>query len=52
MTNSSPSSISGSDSFGAGESNNGGVTEVLPVYKSLSVGSSTSVCLNGRRNLK
>ena len=44
-TNLAGRSISGTDSFGAGESNSGGITQVLPVYKTLNVGSTTNVCL-------
>src|SRR5574343_913361 len=40
-------SISGTDSFGAGEGNSGGNTDVLPVYKTVNVGTPGSVCING-----
>lgn len=38
-------SINGTDSFGAGETNSGGIAQALPVYKTLNVGTTTNVCL-------
>ncbi len=43
----SAQSISGTDATGAGETNTGGIADVFPLYKPLSVnGAATNICLN------
>lgn len=37
-------SISGTDAFGTGESNDGGIAAALPVYETISVGDTVQVC--------
>ena len=44
--------IYGSGSDGTGETNNGGISSVLPVYKTATVGGNTRVCYNNNAGVK